>query len=190
MTTLDERPVLAQPTALAQPSALTQPSALAGAHGADLLRRALRRHAAGVTVITAAGPAGPVGFTATSFTSVSLDPALVSFYLSTTASAAPAVREAEAFNVHILRDDQQELANRFARSGIDRFAGTDWHTGPYGTPVLAGAAARLTARPFLLQPVGDHLLVVGEVLAVDTTDGPPLVHHDGGYGGFTPVREG
>ncbi|MFF1909295.1 flavin reductase family protein [Kitasatospora sp. NPDC058218] len=172
MTTLDERP------------------ALAGPRGADLLRSALRRHAAGVTVITVTGPGGRAGFTATSFTSVSLEPALVSFYLSATASAAPAVRDAEAFTVHLLREDQQELANRFARSGIDRFAGTDWHTGPYGTPVLAGAAARLTARPFLLQPVGDHLLVVGEVLDVDTAGGPPLVHHDGGYGGFAPAREG
>ncbi|GGV20262.1 flavin-dependent reductase [Kitasatospora herbaricolor] len=150
---------------------------------ADRLRRTLRRQAAGVTVITVPGPAG---FTATSFTSVSLDPALVSFYVSATASAAPAVRAAAGFAVHILGRGQEELAARFARSGVDRFAGTDWTPDELGTPVLAGVAAWLTARPVLLQEVGDHLLVVGEV--VDTLareDVGPLVHHDGAFGGFT-----
>ncbi|MFE2916451.1 flavin reductase family protein [Kitasatospora indigofera] len=150
---------------------------------ADRLRRTLRRQAAGVTVITVPGPAG---FTATSFTSVSLDPALVSFYVSATASAAPAVRAAGSFAVHILGRGQEELAARFARSGADRFAGTDWTPDELGTPVLAGVAAWLTARPVLLQEVGDHLLVVGEV--VDTLareDVGPLVHHDGAFGGFT-----
>ena len=172
MTAVDDRPLTAPP-------AVTAP---AGTAPAELLRRTLRRHAAGVTVITVPGPAG---FTATSFTSVSLEPALVSFYLAGTASAAPAVRAADAFTVHLLSLGQESLARRFATSGIDRFAGTGWRTGPHGTPLLDGAAARLTARPVLLQPVGDHLLVVGEVLAADAADGAPLLHHDGGFGGFT-----
>ncbi|GAA3044122.1 flavin reductase family protein [Kitasatospora albolonga] len=170
MTTTDERPATATP--------------------ADLLRSTLRQYASGVTVITATGPAGPAGFTATSFTSVSLDPALVSFYVSATASSAPAVRAAEAFTVHVLRHGQRELATRFARSGIDRFAGTGWHTGPHGTPLLPGAAARLTARTVQITPVADHLLVVGEVVTADTDGGAPLVHHDGGYGGFAADPRG
>ncbi len=147
------------------------------------LRRTLRRQAAGVTVITVPGPAG---FTATSFTSVSLEPALVSFYISATASAAPAVRAAESFAVHILRRDQEQLAARFARSGVDRFAGADWAPDGRGTPLLADVAAWLTARPVLLQEVGDHLLVVGEVTAAGEQEGSrPLVHHDGVFGGFS-----
>ncbi|MEV4613233.1 flavin reductase family protein [Kitasatospora sp. NPDC049258] len=166
MTAVDDRP-------------RTEPTA-----PAELLRRTLRRHAAGVVVITVPGPAG---FTATSFTSVSLEPALVSFYLAQGASTAPAVRAAEAFTVHLLRQDQEELARRFARSGVDRFAGTAWSPGPHGTPLLAGVAARLTARPVQFQQVGDHLLVVGEVLAAHADGGAPLVHHDGGFGGFAPA---
>ncbi|RKE23684.1 flavin reductase family protein [Streptomyces sp. TLI_171] len=163
MTAVDERPPAIAP--------------------AELLRRTLRRHAAGVVVITAPGP---VGLTVTSFTSVSLDPALVSFYLSTTASTAPALRAAEAFTVHVLHRGQEELARAFARSGVDRFAGVPWTTGPHGTPLLAGVTARLTARQVGLHPVGDHLLVVGEVVAADADGGEPLVHHDGGFGGFAP----
>ncbi|GAA1269286.1 flavin reductase family protein [Kitasatospora nipponensis] len=168
MTTLDDRPLTAAPPA-------------------DLLRSTLRRHASGVTVITVPGPAG---FTATSFTSVSLEPALVSFYLSATASAAPAVRAADAFTVHLLHRDQEALARQFARSGVDRFAGTRWRTGEHGTPVLDGVTAWLTARPVLFQAVGDHLLVVGEVIDAAADGGAPLVHHDGGFGGFAPAAAG
>ncbi|MFF4343321.1 flavin reductase family protein [Kitasatospora sp. NPDC001540] len=167
MTTLDERP--ATTTTTAPP--------------AELLRSTLRRHASGVVVITVPGPAG---FTATSFTSVSLEPALVSFYLAAGASTAPAVRAAEAFTVHVLRREQEPLARAFARSGTDRFAGVEWQEGPHGTPLLAGVAARLTARRVGLHPVGDHLLVVGEVLAAQAPGGEPLVHHDGAFGGFAP----
>lgn len=154
---------------------------------AELLKQTLRRHAAGVTVLTVPGPAG---FTATSFTSVSLEPALVSFYLSATASSAAAVRAAAVFAVHVLGERQRELAERFARSGIDRFAGTRWSPGPLGVPLLPGVPAWLTARPVLRQEVGDHLLVVGEVTGAGG-DGhqDPLLHHAGGFGSFRPLPE-
>ncbi|UGQ12125.1 flavin reductase family protein [Yinghuangia sp. ASG 101] len=140
------------------------------AAGGDVLRRTLRRHAAGVMVITVPGPAG---FTATSFTAVSLEPALVSFYVSATASSASAVRGAGLFAVHILGRHQEELAARFARRGVDRFADTDWAPGEQGVPILAGTAAWLTARTVLVQPVGDHVLVVGEVRAAEAREGVP-----------------
>ncbi|MDX3751732.1 flavin reductase family protein [Streptomyces sp. AK08-02] len=149
---------------------------------AELLRRTLRRHAAGVTVLTVPGPAG---FTATSFTSASLEPALVSFYLSTTASSAPAVRAAPVFAAHVLGVDQQELAERFARSGVDRFAGVSWSPGPEGVPLLEGVPAWLTARPVLRQEIGDHLLVVGQVTAAGGGAArSPLLHHAGTFGSF------
>ncbi|MFC1415760.1 flavin reductase family protein [Streptacidiphilus cavernicola] len=153
---------------------------------ADLLRRTLRRHAAGVTVLTVPGPAG---FTATSFSSVSLEPALVSFYLSRTASTAGAVLDADVFAAHVLGEDQRAIAERFARSGVDRFAGTGWSPGPQGVPLLDGVPAWLTARPVLRQRVGDHLLVVGEVLAAggDGGAGRPLLHHGGAFGAFRPL---
>ncbi|MFF4653289.1 flavin reductase family protein [Streptomyces sp. NPDC001380] len=156
----------------------------------ELLRRTLRRHASGVTVVTVPGPAG---FTATSFTSVSLEPALVSFCLSSTASTAPAVGTAEVFAVHVLGAGQEDLARAFARSGADRFAGVDWTPAAGGVPLLAGVPAWLTARPELIREVGDHLLVVGRVLdAGGPADAAPLIHHDGGFGTFAalPDREG
>ncbi|WP_413252397.1 flavin reductase family protein [Streptomyces lydicus] len=151
----------------------------------DILRSTLRRHAAGVTVITVPGPAG---FTATSFTSVSLRPPLVSFFLGLGASTAPAVREADRFAVHLLGTQNAEVARQFARSGVDRFQGIAWTEHEDGLPVLDDIPAWLTARVTLRQPVGDHLLVVGEVetgaVHQDTT---ALVHHDGAFAAARPL---
>jgi flavin reductase (DIM6/NTAB) family NADH-FMN oxidoreductase RutF len=147
--------------------------------GAELMRRALRRHAAGVTVVTVPGPAG---FTATSFTSVSLDPPLVSFYLSLTASTIGAVRAAGHFAVHVLGAAHAELARGFARSGVDRFHGVEWSAGAHDVPLLRGVPAWILARVTLREEVGDHLLVVGEVTDGGShTTGPALVHHDGAF---------
>lgn len=151
----------------------------------DVLRRTLRRHAAGVAVITVPGPAG---FTATSFTSVSLDPALVSFCLGVTASTAPAVEHADRFAVHVLDAGNADLAGQFATSGIDRFAGASWRDAGGGLPLLDGVPVWLTARVTHRQRLGDHLLVVGEVLtgAVEA-EGPALVHHAGAFAGTGPL---
>ncbi|HEV7624901.1 MAG TPA: flavin reductase family protein [Streptomyces sp.] len=147
-----------------------------------ILRRTLRQHAAGVTVITVPGPAG---FTATSFTSVSLDPALVSFYLGATASTAEAVRRADRFAVHVLGTENTALAQQFARSGIDRFQGVPWTAADDGLPLLDGVPAWLTARLTHRQQIGDHLLVVGEVDAGGAhgsdSRGSALVHHEGDF---------
>ncbi|MGY0055718.1 flavin reductase family protein [Streptomyces sp. LZ34] len=160
-------------------------TALTGAEGGAILRRTLRRHAAGVTVITVPGPAG---FTATSFTSVSLDPPLVSFYLGTTASTAGAVQRADRFAVHVLGADNTALAQRFARSGIDRFSGVSWQDAGDGLPVLDGVPAWLTARVTRYERIGDHFLVIGEVQSGGgPAEGPALIHHDGAFATATSI---
>ncbi|RKN40412.1 flavin reductase family protein [Streptomyces hoynatensis] len=165
------------------PEAAPDPEAAPGP--ADVLRSTLRRQALGVAVITVPGPAG---FTATSFTSVSLHPALVSFYLGASASAAPAVLAAERFAAHLLAPRHAGLAEKFARSGIDRFAGTDWRPGAGNVPLLEGVSAWLTARITLRRPIGDHLLVVGEVEAGATRAAEPaLLHHDGAFARSAPL---
>ncbi|MEU3984419.1 flavin reductase family protein [Streptomyces sp. NPDC026672] len=152
---------------------------------AEILRSTLRRHAAGVTVITVPGPAG---FTATSFTSVSLRPALVSFCVGLTASAAPAVERADRFAVHLLGDRDTAVAARFATSGIDRFAEVPWHAEPGGLPRLDGVSAWLTARVTHRQTLGDHVFVVGEVDGGTVErETPPLVHHDGAFAAALPL---
>src|SRR3954471_15497917 len=108
---------------------------------AGRFRRVLGRHAAGVVVVT--GP-GPTGLTATSLTSVSLDPPLVSFCVDRSSTTWPDLRTAEVFAVNVLGGDQAAIATRFARRGVDRFGPpTRWRPGPYGVPILAGITAHL-----------------------------------------------
>jgi flavin reductase (DIM6/NTAB) family NADH-FMN oxidoreductase RutF len=154
----------------------------------DLLRSVFRRHAAGVAVITARGAAGPVGFTATSLTSVSAEPPLISFGIGTGASSWPAIAEAEHVGVHILGEHQQELAATFARSGADRFGpATAWHEGPEGVPVLDGVPAWLIGRVVSRVPAGDHRIVLAEVVLGDPSGaGRPLLYHQGR---FTALRD-
>jgi flavin reductase (DIM6/NTAB) family NADH-FMN oxidoreductase RutF len=148
---------------------------------ADALRAALRPHAAGVVVVTAAGERGPAGLTATSFTKVSLTPPLVSFYIGQSASAWHTVRDADYFAVHVLGVRQRALATRFATSGIDRFAApTTWRPGPGGVPLLDGVVTQLVCAQLSTRPIGDHHLVLGTVVAVaHGPDDAGLVHRDG-----------
>ncbi|WP_340384210.1 flavin reductase family protein [Streptomyces sp. SS7] len=154
----------------------------------DLLRSVFRRHAAGVAVITAAGARGPVGFTATSLTSVSAEPPMLSFGVGTGASSWPAISRAEHVGVHLLGEHQQELAATFARSGADRFAEpTAWREGPEGVPVLDDVLAWLVCRVVARVPAGDHRIVLAEVVLGDPAGaGRPLLYHQGR---FTALRD-
>ncbi|MFG2602222.1 flavin reductase family protein [Streptomyces sp. NPDC048514] len=152
----------------------------------DLLRSAFRRHAAGVAVITADGDSGPVGFTATSLTSVSVEPPLVSFGIGVGASSWPAIAKTEHVGIHILGDHQSELAATFARSGADRFgAPTAWREGPEGVPVLDDVLAWLVCRVVGRVPAGDHRIVLAEVVLGDPSGtGRPLLYHQGRFNGL------
>ncbi|MFN3214562.1 MAG: flavin reductase family protein [Henriciella sp.] len=137
----------------------------------------------GVTVITTRDEAGnPVGLTANSFNSVSLDPPLVLWSVGLNALSLPAFSNASAFAVHILRDDQAELSQRFAKSGTDKFAGVAIETGLHDLPLLPDCAARLECLPYAKQEAGDHILFIAEVqrLASDPK-AMPLVYHGGRY---------
>jgi flavin reductase (DIM6/NTAB) family NADH-FMN oxidoreductase RutF len=150
-----------------------------------LFRRALGRHAAGVVVVT--GP-GPVGLTATSLTSVSLDPPLVSFCVARDSTTWPDLRQAEFFAVNVLAGDQAAVARRFADRGIDRFGSpTRWRPGPYEVPILRGVVAHLLCEPYDTIALGDHWLVVGLVIGSELGEsGDPLLYHHGRYGAFDP----
>ncbi|MFD4693772.1 flavin reductase family protein [Streptomyces sp. NBC_00683] len=153
----------------------------------ELLRSVFRQHAAGVAVITAAGER-PVGFTATSLNSVAAEPPLISFGVGTGSSSWPVVAEAEHIGVHILGEQQQELAATFARSGADRFGpSTGWRSGPEGVPLLDGVVAWLVCRVVARIPAGDHRIVIAQVVLGDPSGGGrPLVYHQGR---FTSLRD-
>ncbi|MET7683913.1 flavin reductase family protein [Streptomyces sp. NPDC005423] len=152
----------------------------------DLLRSVFRRHAAGVAVITARGAAGPVGFTATSLSSVSAEPPMLSFGISAGASSWPAISRTDHVGVHILGEHQERLAGTFARSGADRFGEpTAWREGPEGVPVLDGVLAWLVCRVVARVPAGDHRIVLAEVVLGDHADpGRPLLYHQGRFNGL------
>ncbi len=154
----------------------------AGGFGPAVFRSVFRRHAAGVAVVTAAGP-HPVGFTATSLTSVAAEPPLLSFGVAESASSWPVLSTAQYVGVHVLGEHQEELAALFARSGADRFAPpTRWRTGPHGVPLLEEVSAWLVGRVAARVPAGDHQIVVAEAVA-GNPDGPgrPLLYHQGRF---------
>lgn len=153
-------------------------------------RNALGSFVTGVTIVTARDPAGaPVGLTANSFNSVSLDPPMVLWSLALSSNSLPAFRDATAWAVHILAADQQVMSDRFARSGADKFDGLEPGNGPEGAPLIAGCAARFGCRARYEYEGGDHAIFLGEVVDFAQTSAEPLVYHSGGYGRLMP-RDG
>ncbi|WP_347603594.1 flavin reductase family protein [Acrocarpospora sp. B8E8] len=154
-------------------------------------RQALAAHASGVVVITAQVGAALVGLTVTSFTSVSLAPPLVSFYADRASTTGPSLKLADYFAVNILADGQTDLAAIFARKGIDRFANCPgWRMGAYGAPLLDGTSAHLICHRHSVADIGDHTLVVGQVVETGTTGGNPLLYHRASFGSFVPHSRG
>lgn len=147
------------------------------------LRRALGRFATGVTVITTRGPDGaPLGFTANSFNSVSLDPPLILWSLSRASQRLGAYRGASHYAVNVLAADQKDLAARFAARLDDRFAGVAWEEGLGGAPVLPGALAVFECAHEAVYPAGDHELFIGRVMRLREGPGRPLAWFGGGFG--------
>lgn len=158
-------------------------------------RAALRRHPAGVTVITLSSATGPVGFTATSLSSLSLDPPLVCFNVTDTSSSIAALRQAHSVVVHILGLHQHELARRFAQSADLRFADTaTWSSMDTGEPLLNDTPTWMRAIVRQLIPVGDSTLVIARVEDIhcgdDGTTPPPLIYHDGRFVAAVPLPDG
>ncbi|RZS82802.1 flavin reductase (DIM6/NTAB) family NADH-FMN oxidoreductase RutF [Motilibacter rhizosphaerae] len=165
-------------SALLPPRVLSAPSAA--------LRGFFRRYAAGVSIVTLPGAAGPVGFTASSLASVSLDPPLVSFNVSRTASSWPALQDARHVGVHLLGERDRSTATVFATSGADRFAGVEWREGDHGVPLLRTSGGWLLGRVVERVAAGDSTLVIAEVLDAALADGlddghEPLVWHGGAF---------
>jgi flavin reductase (DIM6/NTAB) family NADH-FMN oxidoreductase RutF len=146
------------------------------------LRRAFGAFATGVTVVTMqrAGQE-PMGFTANSFTSVSLDPPLLLVCLAHGMRSYPAFAAAGNFAVNILADDQQELSGRFASRGADKFANTGWRPGRTGSPLLDGVVAWFDCRVHELHDAGDHSILIGEVVDYAYNNRMPLGFCSGAY---------
>ena len=132
---------------------------------ARTFRDALGCFATGVTIITAMGADGqPIGLTANSFTSVSLDPPLLLVCIANNAGSAAVLEVADRFAVNVLQIGQQPTSNRFASKAEDRFGLTPWEPGEFGTPVLTGSLASFECARHAVHEGGDHFILVGRVL--------------------------
>ncbi len=150
-------------------------------------RTTLGNFATGVTIITSRTAEGdPLGMTANSFSSVSLDPPLVLFSMDRRAMGLRNYQVAGHFAVNILARDQEHLSGRFARTAGDKWAGIQYETWQTGSPILSGALANFDCRLWQSYDGGDHVIFVGEVVqnAFDP-DKDPLLFFRGRYGTVT-----
>lgn len=146
------------------------------------LRNAFGTFITGVTVVTALDQSSaPLGFTANSFASVSLDPPLVLVCLAKTSSNYNALIQASGFAVNILAEHQTDVSNTFARPVTDRFADLDWRTGPQGSPILGGVSAWFDCTMHQCVDAGDHVILIGQVAGFGSTATPGLGYARGAY---------
>lgn len=145
-------------------------------------RAALGTFTTGVTIITTQAEDGsPVGITANSFNSVSLNPPLVLWSLAKNARSLPVFSSGRHWNVHVLSTEQETLSGRFARQGEDKFAEVVLDNGVSEAPLLQDCTARFQCRTAFQYEGGDHVIFVGEVLAFDHSDRAPLAFQSGDY---------
>lgn len=153
-------------------------------------RRALGMFGTGVTIVTTRADGGePVGITANSFNSVSLEPPMVLWSLAKNARSLPVFQSAETWNVHILSNEQEALSNRFARAGEDKFSGLPLDSAEEHAPLLQDCSARFRCKTAFQYDGGDHIIFVGEVTDYDANPTPPLLYVTGGYALASPKSQ-
>ncbi len=151
--------------------------------GPAAFRELLGRFATGVTVITTVSSDGaPVGMTANSVTSVSLDPPLLLICVDHESTMHRDLAQAAGFVINVLASDQEAVSRRFAENHDDRFSGIGYRPGPHGAPILHGVLAYIECTRDSSIEAGDHTIFVGRVTGGGAESGHPLVFYRGGYG--------
>jgi len=149
-------------------------------------REALGHFATGITVVTTNAKSGePIGVTANSFNSVSLDPPLVLFSLDKRSLSLQAFEEAGGFAVNVLSDMQTDVSRSFAGILGDKWDGVDFERWETGSPILSGCLANFDCRTHAIHDGGDHRIFIGEVLRFNAgAEGNPLLYFRGSYAGL------
>jgi len=148
-------------------------------------RQLLGRFATGVTVVTTRTSDGrPLGMTASSVASVSLDPPLLLVCVDRKNDMRGALEHARHFVLNVLAADQEALSRRFAAEATDRFDGVDYRDNKQGLPVLDGVLATIECEKTDVVPGGDHTVYFGRVTGGAVTDRRPLLYYRGGYAGL------
>ena len=151
---------------------------------ADEFKQALQKWPSGITVVTTKSSRfGILGMTATSFTSVSVEPPQILVCINDSAVTIEGIRESKSFAVNILNSDQQLISNQFA-SGDNpqqRFESVTWCDGSSGTPILDDTLASIECTVGQFIKSGTHWVVIGEVQNVTCRQGEPLLYFKGAY---------
>ena len=145
-------------------------------------RTALSDYATGVTIITTLDAAGQaLGLTVNSFTSVSLDPPLVLWSIDKDSPLFDGFMQADHYAVHVLRQDQRELAQNFSDDDAARFAEMTYDSGIAGLPLLENYSTLLQCEVKNRHIEGDHVILVGRVIGICNESAAPLLFHQGRY---------
>ena len=146
------------------------------------MRTVLGHFATGLTIVTAVDNGEPVGMACNSFTSLSLDPAMVLFCAAKSSTTWPRIQAAGKWAVNILGE---EVCRLFAQKGADRFARIAYAPGRTGSPILEDALAFTDCETITEHDAGDHVIVVGRILELGYQhEGKPLLFYRGGYGRY------
>jgi flavin reductase (DIM6/NTAB) family NADH-FMN oxidoreductase RutF len=153
-------------------------------------RDALGCFATGVTIIAATAPDGtPVGMTANSFSSVSLQPPLILFSIRRAAHSLAAFQSASRFAVNVLAAAQMALSDRFATPGAEKWGGVDYELGEGGSILITGSLASFECAPHKTVDGGDHIIFIARVLRFRRAfEGDPLLYYRSAYRGLAPSR--
>jgi len=151
-------------------------------------RAAMGCFTTGVTVVTSCSTTGPVGMTANSLTSVSLDPSLLLVCLKKGGLTGRAVRSHNSFAINLLSIAQADLALRFARPSDNRFDGVEVTLDTRGVPLICGSAAHIVCDLYAVHDAGDHEIFLGQVVSsVFDSEIEPLVFRAGRFGTYRPA---
>ena len=146
-----------------------------------LLRDAFGRFATGITVISTKTDDGVIGMTANSFSSLSLDPALVMWSPGINSSRFKHFSHAKHFAIHVLSDQQKDICEAFAKNGY-AFRDIEHGLNTHGVPLIESCIARFECSHVATHPAGDHVIVIGQVNNAQVRTGRPLVFSSGNYG--------
>ncbi|WP_137885747.1 flavin reductase family protein [Pseudomonas sp. 2FE] len=144
----------------------------------------------GVTVVTALDENGDiVGITASAFSALSIDPALVLFCPNYASDSYPVLCHSKQFAIHVLSADQQDVAYAFARKGKDKAEGIDWHLSALGNPILSHATAIIECELWREYEGGDHAILVGKVknLILPEEELTPMIYCHGKLGALPAI---
>jgi flavin reductase (DIM6/NTAB) family NADH-FMN oxidoreductase RutF len=156
----------------------------------ELIKQVNRRFVTGVTVVTTMDGDVPRGLAVNAFASVSLEPPTVMVCVQRTSSTHDCLFRAGHLAVNILSTDQLDVVQRFATKTPDKFAGLDWHPGPFGSPLLDRSSAQMEVQIRERLQASTHTVFICRVVEAHVTDRSPMVYSSGQFfdsGGLTPL---